>query len=147
MLAPQEGESVMSIAQDFINVISGFNTTEMDRFGNIISHPVRPVVYSLSVGNAHRERNITNLHQLKELMKIGPVQLCWQYDGIAVILHCLSKMDGEHKALLQIQENRKKFSLGMVTVTLTESLEVPKEVIEQIVWLAPRINAVAAAAR
>lgn len=135
----------MSAAQDFINVISGFNTTEMDRFGNVISHPIRPVVFSLSVGNAHREKNINNLHQLKKLMEKGSVQLRWQYDGIAVILHCLNIMDGEHKALLQIQENRKKFSLGMVTVTLTESLEVPKEVIEQIVWLKPRINAAAAA--
>lgn len=135
----------MSIAQDFINTIAGFNTTETDRFGNVISRPVQPVVFSLSVGNAHREKSVTNLHQLKKLMEKGSVQLRWQYDGIAVILHCLSKMDGEHNALLQIQENRKKFSLGMVTVTLTENLQVPKEVIEQIIWLAPRIDAVAAA--
>ena len=134
----------MSAAQNFINTINGFNTTEMDRFGNIISHPIRPVVFSLGMGNAHREKNINNLHQLKKLMEKGSVQLRWQYDGIAVILHCLSKMDGEHKALLRVQENHKSFSLGMVTVTLTENLEVPKEVIEQIVWLAPRINAVAA---
>lgn len=135
----------MSTAQDFINVISGFNTTEMDRFGNVISHPIRPVVFSLSVGNAHREKNINDLHQLKKLMEKGSVQLRWQYDGIAVILHCLNIIDGEHKALLRVQENHKSFPLGMVTVTLTENLEVPKEVIEQIVWLAPRIDAVAAA--
>lgn len=137
----------MSAAQNFINAINGFNTTEIDWKGDTISLPVRPIIFSLSAGNAHREKNINDLHQLKKLMQEGSVQLRWQYDGIAVILHCLNIIDGEHKALLRVQENHKSFSLGMVTVTLTENLQVPKEVIERIQWLAPRINAVAAAAR
>ena len=138
----------MSAAQNFINAINGFNTTEVDWKGDTISLPVRPVVFSYDGLRPVRKRNVVNLQQLKTLMEKGPVDIHWQNDGIAVKLHCLEDKDnsGTLRGRAVLHDNNKRFSLSLVTVTMTENLQVPKEVIERIQWLAPRINAVAAAA-
>lgn len=135
----------MSAAQNFINAINGFNATEVDWKGDTISLPVRPVVFSYDGLQPVRKRDIVNFQQLKTLMEKGPVDLHWQNDGIAVKLHCLEDNSGTLRGRAVLHDNNKRFSLSLVTVTMTENLQVPKEVIEQIQWLAPRINAVAAA--
>lgn len=138
----------MSAAQNFINAINGFNTTEVDWKGDTISFPVRPVVFSYDGLKPVRKRDVKNFQQLKTLMKKGPVDLHWQNDGIAIKLHCLEdNSSGTLRGRAVLHDNNKQFSLSLVTVTMTENLQVPKEVIERIQWLAPRINAVAAAAR
>ena len=139
----------MSAAQNFINAINGFNTTEVDWKGDTISLPVRPVVFSYDGLRPVRKRNVVNLQQLKTLMEKGPVDIHWQNDGIAVKLHCLEDKDnsGTLRCRAVPHDNNKRFSLSLVTVTMTENLQVPKEVIERIQWLAPRINAVAAATK
>lgn len=117
---------------DIYNAAVGFNQTEKDSAGRVISRPVRPVVLLLNGGFPTQQR-ITHLQQLIELLKISIVQVIWQYDNIALTI----TIHPQHVARtaiadIAVSQGSTTATLGTFAVTFREDFTVPQEVIEAL---------------
>ena len=118
--------------RELYNAVLGFNITEKDAAGRVISRPVRPVVLLLNGGFPTQQR-ITHLQQLIELLNISIVQVIWQYDNIALTI----TIHPQHVARtaiadIAVSQGNTTTTLGAFTVTLREDFLVPQEVIEAL---------------
>ena len=119
--------------RDIYNAALGFNTTEKDAAGRIISRPVRPVVLLLNGGFPTQQR-ITHLQQLIELLKISATKLIWQYDQISVeiILPQQYTMRKAQTHSITINYGQHVLKTEAFPVTLHEDFQVPPEVIDYL---------------
>ena len=120
-------------ARDLYNAVLGFNTTEKNRTGQVISWPVRPVALLLSGGFPTQQR-ITHFQQLIELLKMSAIKLIWQYDQVAVEV-ILPQQYTTRKAQthsITINYGQHVLKTEAFPVTLHEDFRVPPEVIDYL---------------
>jgi|GEM_PF-6512207 len=119
-------------ARELYNAIFGFNQTEKDAAGRIISRPVKPVFLALEGPNRKRLQ-VGFLQQLSSLLQISAVQAIWQNDGIAVTL-TMRPQSVARTALadVSVSQGSATATLGTFPVTFREDFTVPPEVIEAL---------------
>lgn len=119
-------------ARELYNAIFGFNQTEKDAAGRIISRPVKPVFLALEGPNRRRLR-VGFLLQLSSLLQISTVQMVWQNDGIAVTLTMRPQaITNIALADVSVSQGSATATLGTFPVTFREDFTVPPEVIEAL---------------
>lgn len=118
--------------RDIYNAALGFNTTEKDSAGRIISRPVKPVFLALGGPNPKRLQ-VGFLQQLSWLLRMSAVQAIWQNDGIAVTL-TMRPQSVVNTALadVSISQGSTTATLGTFAVAFREDFTVPQEVIEAL---------------
>ena len=118
--------------RDIYNAALGFNTTEKDSAGRIISRPVKPVFLTLE-GSSRKRVPVGFLQQLSSLLQISAVQMVWQCDGIAVTL-TMRPQSIARTALadVAVSQGSTTATLGIFPVTFREDFIVPPEVIEAL---------------
>ena len=118
--------------RDIYNAALGFNTTEKDSAGRIISRPVKPVFLTLE-GSSRKRVPVGFLQQLSSLLQISAVQMVWQCDGIAVTLTMHPQSIAQTAlADVSISQGSTTATLGTFAVTFREDFTVPQEVIEAL---------------
>lgn len=114
------------------NAILGFNITEKDAAGRIISRPVKPVFLTLE-GSSRKRVPVGFLQQLSSLLQISAVQAVWQNDGIAVTLTMRPQSVAQTAlADVSVSQGSVTATLGTFPVTFQEDFLVPPEVIEAL---------------
>lgn len=117
---------------DIYNATLGFNTTEKDAAGRIISRPVKPIFLTLE-GSSRKQRPVGFLQQLFGLLQMTNVQAIWQNDGIAVILTMRPQaVTKTALADVSISQGSTTATLGTFPVTFREDFTVPPEVIQAL---------------
>lgn len=118
--------------RDIYNAALGFNTTEKDSAGRIISRPVKPVFLTLE-GSSRKRVPVGFLQQLAGLLQISAVQMIWQSDGIAVTL-TMRPQNIARTALadVSVSQGSTTATLGIFPVTFREDFTVPPEVIQAL---------------
>ena len=118
--------------RDIYNAALGFNTTEKDAAGRIISRPVKPTVLTLE-GPSRKRQRVGFLQQLSWLLRMSAVQMTWQNDGIAVVL-TMRPQSIARTALadVAVSQGSTTATLGIFPVTFQEEFFVPPEVIEAL---------------
>lgn len=117
---------------DIHNAVIGFNTTEKDSAGRIISRPVKPVFLTLE-GSSRKRRQVGFLQQLSGLLQISAVQMIWQCDGIAVTLTMRPQAIARTAlADVSVSQGSTTATLGIFPVTFQEEFFVPPEVIQAL---------------
>ena len=118
--------------RDIYNAALGFNTTEKDAAGRIISRPVKPVFLTLE-GSSRKRVPVGFLQQLSSLLQISAVQMVWQCDGIAVTLTMRPQaVTNIALADVSVSQGSATATLGIFPVTLREDFIVPPEVIQAL---------------
>ena len=118
--------------RDLYNAVLGFNITEKDSAGRIISRPVKPVFLALEGPNRKRLQ-VGFLLQLSSLLQISTVQMVWQNDGIAVTLTMHPQaITNIALADVAISQGSTTATLGTFAVTFREDFIVPPEVIQAL---------------
>lgn len=119
-------------ARELYTAIFGFNQTEKDAAGRIISRPVKPVFLALE-GPNRRRLQVGFLQQLSWLLRMSTVQAVWQNDGIAVTL-TMQPQSVVNTALadVTISQGSATATLGTFAVTFREDFIVPPEVIQAL---------------
>lgn len=119
-------------ARELYNAIFGFNITEKDSAGRIISRPVKPVFLALEGPNRKRLQ-VGFSQQLSWLLRMSTVQAVWQNDGIAVTL-TMRPQSIARTALadVAVSQGSTTATLGIFPVTFQEEFFVPPEVIEAL---------------
>lgn len=118
--------------RELYNAILGFNITEKDAAGRIISRPVKPVFLALEGPNRKRLQ-VGFLQQLSSLLQISAVQAVWQNDGIAVTLTMRPQSVAQTAlADVSVSQGSATATLGTFAVTFREDFTVPQEVIEAL---------------
>lgn len=119
-------------ARELYNAIFGFNQTEKDAAGRIISRPVKPVFLALEGPNRKRLQ-VGFLQQLSSLLQISAVQMVWQCDGIAVTLTMRPQaITNIALADVSVSQGSATATLGIFPVTFREDFTVPPEVIQAL---------------
>ena len=119
-------------ARELYNAIFGFNITEKDSAGRIISRPVKPVFLALEGPNRKRLQ-VGFLQQLSWLLRMSAVQMIWQNDGIAVTLTMHPQSIAQTAlADVSISQGSTTATLGIFPVTFREDFIVPPEVIQAL---------------
>ena len=119
--------------RDLYNAVLGFNITEKDSAGRIISRPVKPVFLALEGPNHKRRLQVGFLQQLSSLLQISAVQAIWQNDGIAVVLTMRPQaIVNTALADVAVSQGSTTATLGTFPVTFREDFTVPQEVIEAL---------------
>lgn len=119
-------------ARELYNAIFGFNQTEKDAAGRVISRPVKPVFLALEGPNRKRLQ-VGFLQQLSSLLQISAVQAVWQNDGIAVTLTMRPQSVAQTAlADVSVSQGSATATLGTFPVTFREDFTVPPEVIEAL---------------
>lgn len=119
-------------ARELYNAIFGFNQTEKDAAGRIISRPVKPVFLALEGPNRKRLQ-VGFLQQLSSLLQISAVQAVWQNDGIAVTLTMRPQaIVNTALADVAVSQGSTTATLGIFPVTFREDFIVPPEVIQAL---------------
>lgn len=114
------------------NAILGFNITEKDAAGRVISRPVKPVFLALEGPNRKRLQ-VGFLQQLSSLLQISAVQAVWQNDGIAVTLTMRPQSVAQTAlADVSVSQGSVTATLGTFPVTFQEDFLVPPEVIQAL---------------
>lgn len=118
--------------RELYNAVLGFNITEKDAAGRVISRPVKPVFLALE-GPNRRRLQVGFLQQLSWLLRMSAVQAIWQNDGIAVTL-TMRPQSVVNTALadVTISQGSATATLGTFAVTFREDFTVPQEVIEAL---------------
>lgn len=118
--------------RDLYNAVLGFNITEKDAAGRIISRPVKPVFLTLE-GSSRKRVPVGFLQQLSSLLQISAVQMVWQCDGIAVTL-TMRPQNIARTALadVSVSQGSTTATLGIFPVTFQEEFFVPPEVIQAL---------------
>lgn len=118
--------------RDIYNAALGFNTTEKDSAGRVISRPVKPVFVTLE-GSSRKRQPVGFLQQLSWLLRMSSVQAIWQNDGIAVTL-TMRPQSIARTALadVTISQGSTTATLGIFPVTFQEEFFVPPEVIQAL---------------
>ena len=118
--------------RDLYNAVLGFNITEKDSAGRIISRPVKPV-FLAHEGPNRKRLQVGFLQQLSSLLQISAVQMVWQCDGIAVTL-TMRPQSIARTALadVAVSQGSTTATLGIFPVTFREDFTVPQEVIEAL---------------
>ena len=117
---------------DIYNATVGFNQTEKDAAGRIISRPVKPVFVTLERSSRKRQP-VGFLQQLFGLLQMTNVQAIWQNDGIAVILTMRPQaVTKTALADVSISQGSTTATLGTFPVTFREDFTVPPEVIQAL---------------
>lgn len=118
--------------RELYNAVLGFNQTEKDAAGRIISRPVKPTVLTLE-GPSRKRQRVGFLQQLSSLLQISAVQMVWQCDGIAVTL-TMRPQSIARTALadVAVSQGSTTATLGIFPVTFQEEFFVPPEVIEAL---------------
>lgn len=118
--------------RDLYNAVLGFNITEKDSAGRIISRPVKPVFLALE-GPTRRRLQVGFLQQLSWLLRMSAIQAVWQNDGIAVTL-TMRPQSIARTALadVSISQGSATATLGIFPVTFREDFIVPPEVIQAL---------------
>ena len=118
--------------RDIYNAALGFNTTEKDAAGRVISQPVKPVFLTLE-GSSRKRQPVGFLQQLSSLLQISAVQAIWQNDGIAVTL-TMRPQSVARTALadVSVSQGSTTATLGTFPVTFREDFTVPPEVIQAL---------------
>ena len=118
--------------RELYNAVLGFNITEKDAAGRVISRPVKPVFLALE-GPSRRRLRVGFLQQLSWLLRMSAVQAIWQNDGIAVTL-TMRPQSVVNTALadVTISQGSATATLGTFAVTFREDFTVPQEVIEAL---------------
>lgn len=118
--------------RELYNAVLGFNITEKDAAGRVISRPVKPVFLALE-GPNRRRLQVGFLQQLSWLLRMSAVQAIWQNDGIAVTL-TMRPQSVVNTALadVTISQGSTTATLGTFPVTFREDFTVPQEVIEAL---------------
>lgn len=118
--------------RELYNTVLGFNQTEKDAAGRIISRPVKPTVLTLE-GPSRKRQRVGFLQQLSSLLQISAVQMVWQCDGIAVTL-TMRPQSIARTALadVAVSQGSTTATLGIFPVTFQEEFFVPPEVIEAL---------------
>ena len=118
--------------RDLYNAVLGFNITEKDSAGRIISRPVKPV-FLAHEGPNRKRLQVGFLQQLSSLLQISAVQMVWQCDGIAVTL-TMRPQSIARTALadVAVSQGSTTATLGIFPVTFQEEFFVPPEVIEAL---------------
>ena len=121
--------------RELYNAVLGFNITEKDAAGRVISRPVKPTFLALEgPGPNHKRRlPVGFLQQLAGLLQISAVQMIWQNDGIAVTL-TMRPQNIARTALadVSVSQGSTTATLGTFAVTFREDFTVPQEVIEAL---------------
>lgn len=119
--------------RDLYNAVLGFNITEKDSAGRVISRPVKPVFLALEGPNHKRRLQVGFLQQLSWLLRMSAVQVIWQCDGIAVTLTMHPQSIAQTAlADVSISQGSATATLGIFSVTFREDFTVPPEVIEAL---------------
>lgn len=128
------GRGIVMNARELYTAIFGFNQTEKDEAGRIISRPVKPVFLALEGPGPNRRRlQVGFLQQLSALLQISAVQAVWQNDGIAVTLTMRPQLSVRTAlADVSISQGSTTATLGTFAVTFREDFTVPQEVIEAL---------------
>ena len=118
--------------RELYNAVLGFNQTEKDAAGRIISRPVKPTVLTLE-GPSRKRQRVGFLQQLSWLLRMSAVQMTWQNDGIAVVL-TMRPQSIARTALadVAVSQGSTTATLGIFPVTFQEEFFVPPEVIEAL---------------
>ena len=117
---------------DIYNAALGFNQTEKDATGRVISRPVKPTFLALE-GSSRKRQPVGFLQQLSGLLQISAVQAIWQNDGIAVTLTMRPQaIVNTALADVTISQGSTTATLGIFPVTFREDFTVPPEVIEAL---------------
>lgn len=118
--------------RELYNAVLGFNQTEKDAAGRIISRPVKPTVLTLE-GPSRKRQRVGFLQQLSWLLRMSAVQAIWQNDGIAVTL-TMRPQSVVNTALadVTISQGSTTATLGTFPVTFREDFTVPPEVIQAL---------------
>ena len=117
---------------DIYNAALGFNTTEKDSAGRVISRPVKPVFVTLERSSRKRQP-VGFLQQLAGLLRMSAVQMVWQYDGIAVTLTMRPQaITNIALADVSVSQGSTTATLGIFPVTFQEEFFVPPEVIQAL---------------
>ncbi len=117
---------------DIYNAALGFNTTEKDSAGRIISRPVKPVFLALE-GPSRRRLRVGFLQQLSWLLRMSAIQVVWQCDGIAVTLTMRPQaITNIALADVAVTQGSTTATLGIFPVTFQEEFFVPPEVIQAL---------------
>ena len=118
--------------RDIYNAALGFNTTEKDAAGRVISRPVKPVFLALGGPNPKRLQ-VGFLQQLSWLLRMSAIQAVWQNDGIAVTLTMHPQSIAQTAlADVSISQGSATATLGIFPVTFREDFIVPPEVIQAL---------------
>lgn len=118
--------------RDLYNAVLGFNITEKDSAGRIISRPVKPVFLALE-GPTRRRLQVGFLQQLSWLLRMSAIQAVWQNDGIAVTLTMHPQSIAQTAlADVSISQGSATATLGTFAVTFREDFTVPPEVIQAL---------------
>ena len=119
-------------ARELYNAIFGFNITEKDSAGRIISRPVKPDFLALEGPNRKRLQ-VGFLQQLSWLLRMSTVQAVWQNDGIAVTLTMRPQSIAQTAlADVSVSQGSATATLGSFPVTFREDFTVPPEVIQAL---------------
>ncbi len=117
---------------DIYNAALGFNTTEKDAAGRIISRPVKPTFLALEGPNPKRLQ-VGFLQQFSWLLRMSAVQAVWQNDGIAVVLTMRPQaVVNTALADVTVSQGSTTATLGTFPVTFREDFTVPPEVIQAL---------------
>lgn len=118
--------------RELYNAALGFNQTEKDAAGRIISRPVKPTVLTLE-GSSRKQQRVGFLQQLSWLLRMSAVQMIWQNDGIAVTLTMRPQaITNIALADVSVSQGSATATLGIFRVTFREDFIVPPEVIEAL---------------
>lgn len=119
---------------DIYNAALGFNTTEKDSAGRVISRPVKPIFLALEGPGPNRKRvPVGFLQQLSWLLRMSAVQMVWQNDGVAVTLTMRPQaITNIALADVSVSQGSATATLGIFSVTFREDFIVPPEVIEAL---------------
>ena len=118
--------------RELYNAVLGFNITEKDAAGRVISRPVKPVFLALE-GPSRRRLRVGFLQQLSWLLRMSSVQAIWQCDGIAVTLTMHPQaIVNTALADVSISQGSTTATLGIFPVTFREDFIVPPEVIQAL---------------
>ena len=118
--------------RELYNAVLGFNITEKDAAGRVISRPVKPV-FLAHEGPNRKRLQVGFLQQLSWLLRMSTVQAVWQCDGIAVTLTMQPQaIVNTALADVTISQGSATATLGIFSVTFREDFIVPQEVIEAL---------------
>ena len=121
-------------ARELYNAIFGFNQTEKDSAGRVISRPVKPVFLALEGPGPNRRRlQVGFLQQFSWLLRMSAIQAVWQNDGIAVVLTMRPQaVVNTALADVTVSQGSTTATLGTFPVTFREDFTVPPEVIQAL---------------
>lgn len=118
--------------RELYNAVLGFNITEKDAAGRVISRPVKPVFLALEGPNPKRLQ-VGFLQQFSWLLRMSAVQAVWQNDGIAVVLTMRPQaVVNTALADVTVSQGSTTATLGTFPVTFREDFTVPPEVIQAL---------------